>query len=242
MRRGFWLRFAEWIVRPLLWVFTRAESRGYENIPATGPAILVVNHTSYADPPVVARFVYDRPREIRFLGKSSLFRIPLFGFLLRRLKQIPVYRATRDAHKALHEAVARVRSGEAPIIYPEGTCTKDPDLWPMRAKTGVARLWYATGAPVIPIAQWGAQQIHNPVTRRIRLRFRTPVVVSAGPPVDLSAFVGTEPTVERFRQVSDVVMRRLRDDVAALRGVPAPTGPLFVGPVPGSGERTQVGQ
>lgn len=240
MRRGFWLRLAEGFVRPLVWVLTKLESRGYEHIPATGPAILAVNHISYADPPVIARFVYDRPREIRFLGKASLFRIPLFGFLLRRLEQIPVYRATRDAEKALQAAVERVRLGEAPIIYPEGTCTKDPDLWPMRGKTGVARLWYATGAPVIPIAQWGAQRIHNPVTGRVRFRLRTPVVVSAGPPVDLSEFADAEPTAERLRQVTDAIMRRLRDDVAVLRGEPAPTGPLFVGPAPGSGRRTRV--
>lgn len=240
MRRGFWLRVAESVVRPLVWVFTKAESRGYEHIPASGPAILAVNHISYADPMVIARYVFDRPREIRFLAKSSLFNIPVLGFLMRRLEQIPVHRASRDAEKALHAAVERLRSGEAPIVYPEGTCTKEPALWPMRGKTGVARLWYATGAPVIPIAQWGAQRIHHPVTNRVRLRVRTPVVVSAGPPVDLSAFVGTEPTAERLKEVTEVIMRRLRDDVAALRGEPAPTGPLYVPPPPGSALSPQV--
>ncbi len=226
MRRGFWFRFAEAILRPALWMFTSTESRGYDHVPRSGPAILVVNHLSYADPLVVARYVYDRPREVRFLGKSSLFTLPVAGWLLRRLGQIPVYRATRDAGRALEAAVERIGQGEAPIIYPEGTCTKDPDFWPMQGKTGAARLWFATGAPVVPVVNWGAQRLHDPQTRRLRLRPRTPIVVAAGPPVDLSAFAGLEPTAETLRGVTDVIMRRLRADLAAVRGVPVPQGPL----------------
>jgi 1-acyl-sn-glycerol-3-phosphate acyltransferase len=228
---GFWMRLAEFLVRPMLWLLTKPDWRGQENIPTTGAAILVFNHISYADPFVAAHFVFDRPRELRFLGKASLFRIPVGGYILRQIQQIPVHRHSADAVKALESAIDALNRGEAIVIYPEGTCTKDPDLWPMQGKTGVARLALITGAPVIPIAQWGAQQIHHPITRKLRLRPRTPVIVSAGEPVDLSAFAG-QPTSspDVLREVTDVIMRRLRDDVAVLRGEPAPTGPLLVPP------------
>ncbi len=228
---GFWMRLAEVLVRPFLWVFTKPEWHGQENVPASGPAILVFNHISYADPFVAAHFVFDRPRELRFLGKASLFRIPIGGYILRQIHQIPVHRHSTDAVKALESAIAALDRGEAIVIYPEGTCTKEPDLWPMRGRTGVARLALLTGAPVIPISQWGAQNIHHPITRKLRLRPRTPVTVSAGPPVDLSAFAGrSTSSAETLHDVTDVIMYRLRDDVAALRGEPAPTGPLFEPP------------
>jgi 1-acyl-sn-glycerol-3-phosphate acyltransferase len=100
----------------------------------------------------------------------------------------------------------------------------------MEGKTGAARLALLTGAPVIPIVQWGAQRIHHPVTGKIRLMPRTPVMVSAGPPIDLSPFTGAAPTGEVLKQMTEVIMRRLRADVAELRGEPAPPGPLFAPP------------
>src|SRR5215207_3636115 len=225
------MRLAELLVRPVLWLMTRPEWRGQENIPASGPAILVFNHISYADPFVASHFVFDRPRELRFLAKASLFKIPIGSYILRQIHQIPVQRYSTDAVKALQAAIAALNRGEAVVIYPEGTCTKDPELWPMQGRTGVARLALLTGAPVIPIAQWGAQRIHHPITRKLRLRPKTPVTVSAGPPVDLSAFDGRPAaSADVLREVTDVIMHRLRDDVAALRGEPAPTGPLFVPP------------
>jgi 1-acyl-sn-glycerol-3-phosphate acyltransferase len=225
------MRLAEFIVRPWMWLLTKPDWHGQQNIPATGPAILVFNHISYADPFVAAHFVFDRPRELRFLGKASLFRIPVGGYILRQIHQIPVHRHGADAVKALRSAIEALRDGQAVVIYPEGTCTKDPDLWPMQGRTGVARLALITGAPVIPIAQWGAQRIHHPITRKLRLRPRTPVTVSAGEPVDLSSFQGRPTSApDVLREVTDVIMRRLRDDVAKLRGEPAPTSPLFVPP------------
>lgn len=228
MRRGFWLRFAEFTLRPLLAVFTKPTWSGWENVPATGPAIFVANHTSMADPLVIAHFLYDRPREMRVLVKSDLFTLPLVGTVLRSSGQIPVHRATSNAGDALRTAAARIRAGEAPLMYPEGTVTHDPDLWPMQGKTGAARLFLDTGAPVVPIVQWGAHDLHDLRTRKVRLRPRTPVAVSAGPPVDLSAYVGSPPTGPVLKEITDVIMRRLRDDLADLRGVPAPTGPLYV--------------
>jgi 1-acyl-sn-glycerol-3-phosphate acyltransferase len=230
VRRGFWLRFTEVVLRPLLVLFTRRSWHGHQNVPASGPAIFVANHISWADPLVIAHFLYDRPRELRILVKAGLFDTPLLGTVLRSSGQIPVYRRTRNAGDALRTAAERIRAGEAPMIYPEGTITRDPDLWPMQGKTGAARLYLATGAPVIPIVQWGAQEIHDPRTGRIRLRPRTPVTVSAGPPIDLSAHFGSPPTGPVLKEITDVIMRRLRTDLAEVRGEPAPTGPLYAPP------------
>lgn len=228
MRRGFWLRFAEFILRPLLFVSTKWTWLGRENVPASGPAIFVANHTSMADPLVIAHVLDDRPRGMRMLVKSSLFKVPLVATVLRSSGQIPVHRATRHAGDALRTAAARIRAGEAPLSYPEGTVTRDPDLWPMPGKTGAARLFLDTGAPVIQIVQWRAHTLHDYRTGTVRLRLRTPVTVSAGHPGDLSELVGSPPAGAVLEEITDVVMRRLRDDLAVLRGEPAPAGLLYV--------------
>jgi 1-acyl-sn-glycerol-3-phosphate acyltransferase len=231
-RIGFWMRLAECIARPGLTVMTKPHWLGQQNIPAHGPAILVINHLSHADPFVTGQFIFDRPRTLRFLGKASLFDLPIAGAILRNIHQIPVYRHSTEAGKALDAAVDALAEGHAVVIYPEGTCTVDPDLWPMQGKTGAARLALLTGAPVIPIVNWGAQNIHNPLTGRVRLRPRTPVTVSAGPPIDLGPFAGAPASSpEVLREITDIIMRRLRADLAVIRGEPDPGGPLHPQPV-----------
>jgi 1-acyl-sn-glycerol-3-phosphate acyltransferase len=218
-RLGFWRRFAVATVKPPLLGWTRRDWRGMEHIPREGGAILVANHHSEMDPLVVAHFVYDAGRWPQFLAKSGLFTIPLFGPFLRAVRQIPVYRGTADAARALDAAAAAVKAGDAVIIYPEGTTPKSGSLWPRRGKTGVARLWLTTGAPVIPIANWGAQEIYDPRTRRLRVRPRTPVSVVAGPPIDLSAFAGAPATGATLQQITDVIMDRLRGMLTTELGV-----------------------
>ncbi|HEY8471289.1 MAG TPA: lysophospholipid acyltransferase family protein [Natronosporangium sp.] len=216
-RLGFWRWLAVVIVKPALLLLTRRTWRGAEHLPASGGVIIAAVHNSHADPLVVAHFVYDAGRWPQFLAKHSVFEVPVLGWLLRRWRQIPVRRGTVDAAKALDAAVDAVKAGDAVIIYPEGTTTKDPDLWPMKARTGVARLWLQTGAPVIPVVHWGAQQIYHPVTHKLRLRPRTPVTVVAGPPIDLSPYREAS-----LAAITDVVMLRLRDLLAEVRHVPSP--------------------
>jgi 1-acyl-sn-glycerol-3-phosphate acyltransferase len=226
-RRGGWMRFAAAVIKPTLWILTRRTWHGQEHIPATGPVILVVSHLSHADPLMVAHYVYDRPREPRFLGKEAVFTVPFVGMVVRGAGQIPVRRASSEAAQAVDHAVAALERGECVIIYPEGTTTKDPELWPMQGKTGAARLAMLTGAPVVPVGQWGAHRIYHPITHRLRLRPRTPVTLVGGPPVDLSAYDGRPLTAALLAEVTDVIMRRVRDLVSEARGVPAPPGPLY---------------
>lgn len=225
MRRGkmgFWYRFAICVVKPLLLLFTKQDWRGQENIPRTGGVIVAANHVAHIDPLTLAHFVYDAQRLPRYLAKIEMFGVPFIGRLMRGAGQIAVHRRTADATLALDDAIRALRGGECLVIYPEGTITRDPAGWPMVAKTGVARLALATGVPVIPVGQWGAQQILPAYTKNLHLLPRKTVHVQAGPPVDLSRYLGREPTVEVLREVTDAVMADIRALVGELRGLEPP--------------------
>ncbi|NYT93911.1 1-acyl-sn-glycerol-3-phosphate acyltransferase [Salinispora sp. H7-4] len=221
-RSGFWPRFAVVLIKSVMTIWTRRSWRGMEHLRRPGGMILVPNHISHADPLVAAHFIYDSGRWPRFLGKASLFRIPLVGRILRRCWQIPVERGTTAAVQSLDRLVEVVNSGGAVVIYPEGTTTREPELWPMRAKTGAARLALATGAPVIPVAMWGPERMFDPRTSRLNPRPRIPVTVVAGPPVDLDRWAGVPPTKAVLEEMTDVIMLRLRDLLAEVRQADPP--------------------
>ncbi len=193
-----------------------------EHLPRSGGIIIVPNHISHADPLVAAHFVYDSGRWPQFLGKASLFRVPLVGGILRRCWQIPVERGTSSAVQSLDLLVDTVDGGGAVVIYPEGTTTREPELWPMKGKTGAARLALATGAPVIPVAMWGPERMFDPRTTRLNPRPRIPVTVVAGPPVDLKRWAGVPPTKAVLEEMTDVIMLRLRDLLAEVRQTDPP--------------------
>ncbi|MBB5112069.1 lysophospholipid acyltransferase family protein [Micromonospora echinospora] len=227
-RLGFWRRLAVVLVKPLMTVWTRRTWRGMEHLRQDGGVILVPNHISHADPLVVAHYIYDAGRWPRFLGKASVFRVPVVGSILHRCQQIPVERGTVEAVKSLDKLIAALAEDGAVVIYPEGTTTRDPDLWPMKGKTGAARLALATGAPVVPIAMVGPERMFDPRTARFGLRPRTPVTVIAGPPVDLSRWAGATPTRPILEEMTDTIMLRIRDLVAEIRGGTPP--PLWQRP------------
>ncbi|MFC0005816.1 lysophospholipid acyltransferase family protein [Micromonospora siamensis] len=227
-RLGFWQRFAVVLVKPVMTVWTRRTWRGTEHLREPGGVIIVPNHLSHADPLVSAHFVYDSGRWPQFLGKASVFRVPVIGWILHRCRQIPVERGTVDAVKSLDKLVAALDAGGAVVIYPEGTTTRHPDMWPMKGKTGAARLALATGAPVVPVAMWGPEKIFDPRTNRLSLRPRIPVTVVAGPPVDLSRWAGATPTRATLEEMTDAIMLRLRDMLAEIRGGTPP--PLWERP------------
>ena len=153
------------IVRPALFVTTTHEWIGGDNIPETGGFILVLNHVSHVDPLTAAHIVYDHGRKPRYLAKSGLFKNPALGYFLRAAGQIPVERLTKNAKGAFDAAVAAVEAGECVVVYPEGTLTRDPDLWPMTGKSGAARIALETGCPVIPVGQWGAHELLPPYSK-----------------------------------------------------------------------------
>ncbi|MDQ6651064.1 MAG: 1-acyl-sn-glycerol-3-phosphate acyltransferase [Actinomycetota bacterium] len=221
-RIGFAYRLAICIIKPLLLLFTRPRRLGQQHLPATGGVIVAVNHISYVDPFVFAHYIYESGRLARFLAKVEVFELPWpLGWIVTNAGQIPVHRTAPDAADALRDAVAALEAGECLAIYPEGTVTKAPDYWPMQARTGVARLALTTGVPVIPVAQWGAQAVFGRDHRPHLVPARR-TVVQAGPPVDLSAYQGREQTGEVLREVTDLIMARITEQLAELRGQTPP--------------------
>ena len=115
--------------------------------------------------------------------------------------------AELDAAAAVEAAVDAARSGECVIVYPEGTITKDPDLWPMAAKTGAARIALTAGVPVIPMAHWGAQDVMGPYRKEFKAFPRKTMHVLIGAPVDLDDLrTDGEPDAEALREATDRVM------------------------------------
>ncbi|WIM95508.1 lysophospholipid acyltransferase family protein [Actinoplanes oblitus] len=215
-RLGFWQRFAVMLVVPVMTCWTKRTWLGMEKLPQSGGVILVPNHVSHFDPLVVAHYIYKAGRWPRFLGKASIWRVPIIGPLLVRTKQVPVERGSVEAVKSLETLVQALREGGAVVIYPEGTTTRSPDLWPMRGKTGAARLALLTGAPVIPIANWGAQTVFDPRTNRLKAT-RAAVTVTTGDPVDLSRWAGAEPTRQVLDDMTEQIMLAIRDLLGTIR-------------------------
>lgn len=215
-------RFAVGLLRPVMMRLTIRGWTGGENLPASGGFIAVSNHVTNFDPLTFGHFLVDHNVPVKYLAKAELFRIPLFGRLLRASGQIPVHRGTAKASESLREAREALQRGECIGIYPEGTLTSDPDGWPMTGKTGAARLALETGVPVIPIAQWGAQRLvprfaSRPATWRAQL-----VEVTALPPVDLDDLMGRPLTPALLQEATARIMADLTAGVAALRGEEPP--------------------
>jgi 1-acyl-sn-glycerol-3-phosphate acyltransferase len=222
---GPFMGFAILLLKPLLLLFTRRRWSGFEHVPASGGVILAANHISHADPIVLADFVlYGLGRPPRFMAKSTLFNgRGLVPTVMRGASQIPVHRHTADASAALRDAVAALQAGECVVIYPEGTVSRDPGKWPMAARTGVARLALLSGAPVVPVGQWGAEAILDSYrSKGLHLLPPHPVHVTAGPPVDLSAYRGQELTAEVLRGATAAVMADITALVEGLREERAP--------------------
>lgn len=213
------------LINPIL---TRRRWAGAGHIPSAGPCIVVSNHTSNYDPLVVGEFVlFGGGRWPRYLGKAELWTTPVIGWIARACEQIPVYRDTDRAGNSLIEAEkALTRHGRCVFIYPEGTITEDPDTWPMTGRRGAAHLALTTGAPLIPVAAVGIHKVlgQREIEPWRMFGRRKPVDIMAGPPIDLSAYQGCEPTKDVLDEVTTLILDTLTAMVADLRGETPPSG------------------
>ncbi|MCC2335631.1 lysophospholipid acyltransferase family protein [Cellulomonas wangsupingiae] len=210
------------IVRPLLFATTRPDWHGAEHLPAEGGFIVVANHMTEADPLTFAHYLWDHGHVPRVLAKASLFSVPVVGAVLRATGQIPVHRETAAAGDSLRAAVTAVEQGECVAIFPEGTLTRDPDLWPMVGRTGVARLALTTRAPVVPVAQWGPQDLLARYGKVPRPFPRKKVTLVAGPPVDLSDLYDRPLDNATLREATERVMADITRLLEQIRGEKAP--------------------
>jgi 1-acyl-sn-glycerol-3-phosphate acyltransferase len=209
------------ILVPLVNLFGRHRVTHLERIPPAGAFVFTPNHVTNMDPLISAYVMWKAGRMPRFLAKAVLFRVPVFGALLRASGQIPVDRASRGADPLL-AAGALLRDDLAVIVYPEGTLTRDPNEWPMRGKSGAVRLALQHDIPVIPMAHWGAQRIMPRYATRSFFGIPRPQVeILIGEPVDLSAWRGrTDATA--LAEATSALMQAITALVEELRGETAP--------------------
>lgn len=197
--------------------------RDQHKVPRTGGVIFVANHIGNFDVLALGEYLIWSGRWPRFLGKSDIFKLPLLGHLARACGQIRVERRSARAKDALVHAAKALDEGKAVVLYPEGTITGDPEVWPMKARTGAARLALQTGYPVVPLGQMGAQLVLG--QKRLtwpRLWPKKTMSVICGDPIDLSAYRGVEPTREVLEEVSELIMDEITALVETIRGRQAP--------------------
>lgn len=210
------------IARPLMNLLLAKTWHGFESLPEGG-FIACPNHVTEIDPVVVGHAFYSNGRLPRYLAKESLFKVPVVGRALRASRQIPVTRSTAGANRSLAVAREVLDAGDVIIIYPEGTLTRDPDEWPMRGRTGAARLALQTGAPVVPIAHWGAQQVLPRYGKSLKIFPRKRVHVLVGEPVELADLRERPLTRSVLDEATTRIMKALTEQVAILRGETPPS-------------------
>jgi len=219
-RLGFSFRFAVFIIWPFMRTLVKWDVEGTERLTeAEGGIIVAANHTSWFDPPVVAYVLWEADRPPRFLGKESVFRVPIFGRIITHAGQIPVYRESADASSAIRDALSALDRGDCVVVYPEGTMTRDKDLWPMSGKTGAVRLALESGRPLFPMVQWGSHLVMRPYVKEFKILPRKTIRVLVGDPIDLTDLasspadaaalhVGTERLMDAITELE----ARLRDE------------------------------
>jgi 1-acyl-sn-glycerol-3-phosphate acyltransferase len=209
-----WFTAAHGLLRPPLAAWFNWHFEGLENVPREGPLLVAGNHISYFDPLADAYLLIKAGRKARFLAKSELFDTPLRP-MLNGSKQIPVTRGSGSV-APLDSALKALHDGEAVVVYPEATVTKDEEFLPMRGKVGISRLALDAQVPVLPLAVWGSQHVWQRGGTR-DLRFGRPIWVRAGSPMDLSEFEETKDEIVTLRKVTELIMDELRRMVLEMR-------------------------
>jgi putative phosphoserine phosphatase/1-acylglycerol-3-phosphate O-acyltransferase len=184
--------FQEWgrpfVREELMTPNAKVEITGLENIPASGPAIVVFNHRSYFDPFVMGLVIGKAGRNVRGLGKKEVFDVPLVGALLKASGGIRVDRGT-GSDEPLDAAIAAVEAGELLMLAPQGTIPRGPAFFDpeLKGRWGAARIAEATKAPVIPVGLWGTERVWPRSSRLPKMSptNRPQVTATIGPPVSL---------------------------------------------------------
>jgi 1-acyl-sn-glycerol-3-phosphate acyltransferase len=217
------------LVRLILRLAWRLEGRGEQHVPRAGPVLLVANHSSLLDPALIGGATR---RPVSFLAKAELFRIPLFGGLIRALNAFPVRREGGDP-AALRAALRVLEAGGTLLVFPEGTRGPEGALRP--GKAGAGMLAVLSGAPVVPAYVRGSGQA-LPRGRRFPRPAR--VTVTFGPPLRFSPEHGRD-RKESYEAASRAMMAaiaRLKD--AGARPGPASPRSTVLGEVGAGGAST----
>lgn len=191
-----------WLIRGLfVFIFSLFylwDVKGRENLPAEGPFIICSNHISWWDPPLVGCLVTKVP--VYFMAKEELFRIPVFGWILKRIHAFPVKRESAD-RRAIKTALETLKNGRVLGIFPEGTRSRTDELLPPQAGVGLIAL--KSEAPIVPVAIQGRYRLFRPVRVRI------------GKPLLLTDFYGQKAKAEQLEEAAGRIMAeiaRLREE------------------------------
>lgn len=197
----------------------RVTVTGAENIPGSGPVILVGNHTVHLDAVVMGCAVYEVGRSPVFAAGSDFFSTPFLREILHAIDAVPVFREGPKTKDSLTGIRSALDDGKAVLLFPEGTFTRDPQLWPMRGKTGIARLMAShPDVPVVPFAHWGNEEIFDPwnhTIQRSAFRKKTPLNIVFGAPLDIH--VSANPDYEELTQATEHVMDAIESLLIPLR-------------------------
>jgi 1-acyl-sn-glycerol-3-phosphate acyltransferase len=214
------------LVIPPLTAIARFEVIDRDKLPLSGAFILAPNHYSEIDPLVVGVVMWKLGRMPHFMAKASIFKIPVLGYLAKVSGQIPVERSGVARHNDPLAAATRIADqGLAVVIYPEGSLTRDPDLWPMRGKTGAVRMALEAGIPLIPLSHWGTQKVMPRYGKKISVFPRKTIHVKIGDPVDLSEYRGRPLDSSTLTAATNKVMVAITALTADLRGESPPAEP-----------------
>lgn len=153
-------RFAWVLCRTVLLTIRRMKVRGTENVPMHGGLVVVSNHKSYWDP-VIMGCVLPRERQVRYMAKAELFKIPGLALIIKKLGTFPVNRGGSD-RSAIRRALEILASGEIVGIFPEGTRSKSDDM--LEPHLGAAMLVARAGVPVLPVAIIGSRGFFGKVS------------------------------------------------------------------------------
>ena len=218
------IRIIAFFLAPILRLIFKVEVTGMEKLPKKGAYILTPNHATNVDGLAVAYFIYIiLKRGPHFFAKEALFNIPLVGKVLLAGGQIPVFRKGGQRNDdSFKIANLYLQAGHTICIYPEGTLTREPNLWPMRGKTGAIRLALDSGVPVYPIAHWGSEQIMGRYSSKFRPGFWKKVQILVGDEIDLAKYRKPDLSPEELLEATEHVMRRITSLVERLRGEKAP--------------------
>ena len=205
---------------PLLRLFFNIKTEGVENLPKGG-YVLVGNHLSYLDPLAFAYSVYIHMKRVpHYLAKESLFRVPFLKWALPKVGQIPVYRGGKSNDEPLRAAREFIKAGQVVVVFPEGTLTRDPDLWPMRGKNGAIRMAAELGVPVVPAAHWGVHKVMGNYEKSFRPNPFHTVRIKIGKPIKVD--LGTNPSAKEVNAATEKVMHTMAALVGELRGEKPP--------------------
>jgi 1-acyl-sn-glycerol-3-phosphate acyltransferase len=195
---------------------TQITYEGLAHIPATGPAVVAINHTGYIDFLPAALAAMHRGRRMRFMIKAELTEVKAVNFLIKHTKTIPVdRRAGADAYGV---AVQRLREGEIVGVYPEATISRSFELKDF--KSGAVRMAQEAHVQIVPLIVWGAQRVWTKDHPRNLGRKKIPIAVAAGP-----GFVPGESADEataELRASMDALLQHVQE------GYPHPAGQYWV--------------